>query len=91
MKINRKVTFELSDEEINLFMKARAKAQAISNWGADNVNNLPKSAKPLEDEAYKVARTIYEFLAWMGVDVDELDWDFDTSAETLEDEEKEES
>ena len=88
MKINRKITFELSEEEIDLFMKARAKALAISNWGADNVNNLQESAKPLEDEADKVARAIYEFLTWMCVDVDELDWAFDI--EDVEDEEEEE-
>ena len=89
MKINRKVTFELNQEEIDLFMEARAKAMAISNWGADNVANLPESAKPLEDEADKVARAIYEFLTWMCVDVDELDWAFDSDAESVEDEEKE--
>ena len=77
MKITTTTTCNLSDKEIDLFMTAMTRARGISTWGEEHKAELPESAKPLADEADNVASAIRGFLDWMGVEVDDLEWDYD--------------
>lgn len=77
MKIATTTTCDLSEKEIDLFMTAMARARGISTWGEEHKDELPESAKPLAEEADKVACVIRDFLEWMCVEVDDLEWDYD--------------
>lgn len=77
MKITTTTTCDLSEKEIDLFMTAMVRAKKIRNWGEEHRNELPESAQRLAEVSHEVVSTIRGFLEWMGVEVYDLEWDYD--------------
>lgn len=77
MKIITTTTCDLSEEEIDLFMTAMTRARGISAWGEEHKDEMPEPARPLSENAGKVADEIRDFLEWMCVDVENLEWAYD--------------
>lgn len=77
MNINRTVTVDLNRNEIDLFMKALCRAKGIANWAENHENELPSSAKGLEEQAYEVQSVIRGFLEWMGIDTEDYIYQYE--------------
>ena len=77
MNITRKVTVDLNENEIDLFMKALCRANGIANWAEDHEKELPESAKGLYEQAYEVQSVIRGFLEWMGIDTEDYIYQYE--------------